>query len=186
MESTAPGREWLAVLPLSVRDSCLFSSRPPTRAPSPLLSLSLSPACSLCQTKCKHPLLPLGSLFSDIFHSRSLSLCVLGGLSFGKKRQKRQRKHTKHQMAWLMNNANEAFSTSSLFKALTATYSHPFFLIPVFPYRSKLPLLWGPWVCSSPYSASSQGHSQSTFMLMPSFRSLLAYPFSSAHQMWGG
>lgn len=53
----------------------------------------------------------------------------------------------KHQMPWLMNNANEAFSTGSLFKALTAAYSRSFFFIPIFLSRSVFALLWVLRVC---------------------------------------
>lgn len=101
---------------------------PPTYSSSLPPSLSLSTlACSLCQTKCKHPLYLSAHYFQTFstdahtFCEKKYQLQVLRAQPFhtkaafqvvccSGKRQKRQWKPNKHQMVWLMNNANEAFS----------------------------------------------------------------------------
>lgn len=136
------------------------SSLPPSLSPS-------TPACSLHQTKCKHPLY-LPALLTIFRHfPEPLTPSVETNVSCGSSELSvSTQKHfrwfavleqdksigeslipLKHQMPWLMNNANEAFSTGSLFKALTAAYSRSFFFIPIFLSRSVFALLWVLRVC---------------------------------------
>lgn len=85
-------------------------------------------------------------------------------------------------MVWLMNNGNEAFSLDSLFKAITAAYSHSFFFIPSFCLTPAIPVSPpGPAgvfdAAHAPFFRTArQGHSQSKCMLMLCLKELPGVP----------
>lgn len=144
-----------SVTPASSLPAHLLQLPPPSLSPS-------TPVCSLHQTKCKHPLYLPAQLTIFRHFPEPLTPFVKTNVSRGSSElsvstQKHfrwfavlekdksigeSRIHLKHQMPWLMNNANEAFSAGSLFKALTAAYSHSFLFIPIFLHRSMFALLW--------------------------------------------
>lgn len=99
-------------------------------------------------------------------------------------------KPNKHQMAWLMNNANEAFSTGSLFKS----FNRRLFTLILHSHLSVSLHVSSPLGSAGVFGAvsepffktSRQGHSQSKCMLMlilqepPASLPLLSQP----GQMW--